>query len=86
MTTALKTLGLHSLNVALQLLLGALWRVVKQQAEAYELTDLSGPEKRELVFASLCKEAQVLGIDISRSLINLGIEAAVQWVRAKSHG
>lgn len=81
MKSALKKLALQALNAALQMLLGTLWRTVKQLVEVHELTDLSGAEKRERVFNSLQQEIKTLGVSLSSSLINLGIESAVQLLR-----
>ncbi|MER2527918.1 MAG: hypothetical protein ABTR07_08335 [Candidatus Competibacter denitrificans] len=81
MNASIKSLALQSLNVALRLLLGALWTVVKTAVQVMEVSEMSGAEKRERVFAIAQQEAINLGKNFSSSLINLGIEAAVQLLK-----
>lgn len=77
----MKTLAYRLLDTALALLLGALWRIVKTAVAAQEQSGLTGAQKQALVFSQAKAEAQQLGATLSDSLINLGIEAAVQLVR-----
>ena len=42
--------------------------------------DLTGDEKRSLALADI----KLIGLDIGRWAINLGIELAVAWIRSRS--
>ena len=77
----MKFIAYRLLDSALALLLGALWRIVKTAVAAQEQTDLTGAQKQALVFSQVKIEAQQLGATLSSSLVNLGIEAALQIVR-----
>lgn len=76
-----KTIAYRLLDTALALLLGAIWRIVKSAVSAQEDGELSGAQKQALVFAQIKAELMGIGETLSNSLINLGIEAAVQIVR-----
>lgn len=62
---------------------GKLWELAQAWVKLYETKDLTSAEKRERVLAMLQIEVQTLGLDIAQSLINLAIEAAVQYIRRK---
>ncbi len=76
-----QTLAYRLLDAAIALLLGSIWRVIKAAVAAQESSTLSGPQKQALVFAQAKAEAMDLGARLSDSLVNLGIEAALQIVR-----
>ena len=80
----MKILALFFLNRALSLLLGELWLFLKDTVATYERTDLHSAQKRAMVYEAAMSHAQKAGLDISSSLVNLGIEAAIQAVRSKS--
>lgn len=79
----MKTLALFFLNQALSLLLKELWTFLKTAVALYEQSDLTGPQKRIAIAAEALNRARAAGLGISESLINLGVEAALQVVRAK---
>lgn len=61
-----------------------LWELARAWVRLYENKEMSGKEKQERVLNMLQIEVQTLGLDIATSLINLAIEAAVQYLRIKS--
>jgi hypothetical protein len=77
----MKTLALFFLNRALSLLLGELWLFLKEAVATYERTDLHPVSKKAAVYESAMNHAKKAGLDIAASLMNLGIEAALQVVR-----
>lgn len=80
----MKSIALFFLNRALALFLGELWGFLKEAVATYERTDLQPESKRAAVYESAMNHARKAGTDISASLVNLGIEAALQSVRSKS--
>lgn len=80
----MKTIALKMLDYALSLLLSSLWDIIKGAVALQERTDLTGAQKREYVFELAKREAYELGMELSESLIGLGIEAALQLLRAKT--
>ncbi len=80
----MKTIALFFLNRALALLLGELWLFLKEAVATYERTDLHPVSKKAAVYESALIHARKAGTDIGASLVNLGIEAALQVVRSKS--
>lgn len=80
----MKTLALFFLNRALSLLLGELWLFLKETVAIYERTDLHPVSKKAAVYESAMNHARKAGTDISSSLVNLGIESALQAVRSKT--
>lgn len=79
----MKSIALFLLNRALSLLLGELWLFLKEAVSIMESTELTGPQKRFQAGEAALHHAQEAGITLGQSLINLGVEAAVQYVRAK---
>ena len=77
----MKTLALFFLNRALSLFLGELWLFLKEAVATYERLDLHSAQKRAMVYEEAMNHAKKAGLDIAASLINLGIEAALQVVR-----
>ena len=77
----MKTIALFFLNRALSLLLGELWLFLKEAVATYERLDLHSAQKRAMVYEEAMNHAKKAGLDIAASLINLGIEAALQVVR-----
>lgn len=77
----MKSIAFSLLETAISWLFGAVWRVIKAAVALQEQSELTGAEKRERVFAHVKAEALAMGAVLSDSLINLGIEAAVQLVR-----
>jgi len=77
----MKTLALWLLNRALALFLGELWLFLKEDVATYERLDLHSAQKRAMVYEEAMNHAKKAGLDIAASLINLGIEAALQVVR-----
>lgn len=63
---------------------GRLWDLAQSWVKLYENKDLPSAEKRERALAMLQIEAHTLGIDLAQSLLNLAIEAAVQYVRRRT--
>lgn len=63
---------------------GKVWELAQAWVKLYEDKDLTGPEKRERVLAMLQVEAKTLGIDLAQSLLNLAIEAAIQYIRRRA--
>lgn len=80
----MKAVALWFLNRALSLFLGELWLFLKDTVATYEQIYLSPAQKRLMVYDSVMIHAQKAGLDISASLLNLGIEAALQTVRGKT--
>lgn len=81
----MKTLALFLLNRAMSLFLGELWLFLRETVATYERLDLHPAKKRALVYETALNHARKAGTDISTSLLNLGIEAAVQAVRDRAH-
>lgn len=81
----MKTLALFLLNRAMSLFLGELWLFLRETVATYERLDLHPAQKRAMVYDLALNHARKAGTDISTSLINLGIEAAVQAVRDRAH-
>ena len=79
-----KTMALSLLNRALFLLIGEVWQFLKDTVKVYELTTLTGNQKRDAVVLDALEHCQSAGLAISASLLNLGIEAAVQIVNGKA--
>lgn len=79
-----KTIALTLINRAMPLLLGELWQFLKDAVAVYSDLSLPGAQKRQAVLADAINHARAAGLAISESLLNLGIEAAVQMVRAKA--
>ena len=79
-----KTIGLTLLNRAMPLLLGELWQFLKDAVAIYADQTLPGYQKHQAVFADALNHARAAGLAISDSLLNLGIEAALQIVREKA--
>lgn len=80
----MKTMALWFLNRAASILLGELWAFIKDSVATYERLDLHPAQKRALVFQDAQHHVLMAGETISSSLLNLGIEAAVQAVRGKA--
>jgi len=80
----MKTLALWFLNRALSLFLGELWLFLKEAVATYERLDLHSAQKRAMVYEAAMNHARKSGLDIAASLMNLGIEAALQVVRGKA--
>ena len=75
------------LNRLMGYLCGRLWDIAKQWVAIYETDDkagLSGAEKRAHVAAMIREEARAIGVTLAESLINLAVEAAVQYVRRRA--
>ncbi len=82
----MKSIALFFLNRALALFLGELWGFLKEAVAAYDRTALKPESKRAAVYESAMNLARKAGTDISASLVNLGIEAALQVARGKPGG
>ena len=85
MNSAIKSIWMGFLNQIMAYLCGRLWEIAKQWAAIYEADDragLSGAEKRAHVAAMIREEARAIGVTIAESLINLAVEAAVQYIRS----
>lgn len=80
----MKTIALFFLNRALSLFLGELWLFLKDAVATYERLDLHSAQKRAMVYEAAMNHARKAGLDIGSSLVNLGIEAALQAVRGNS--
>lgn len=78
-----KSAALFFLNRAMTLFLGELWQFIKDSVAVYERVDLHSAQKRAIVREDALNHLRMAGQQISESLINLGIEAAVQAVRGK---
>lgn len=61
-----------------------LWERAQSWVALYENKELSGAEKRERVLVMLEAELKTLGKDLTTSLLNFAIEAAVQYARRQS--
>jgi hypothetical protein len=81
----MKTLALFLLNRALSLFLGELWLFLRETVATYERLDLHPAQKRAMVYELALNHARGAGLSISDSLLNLGIEAALQTVRDRAH-
>lgn len=79
-----KTTALFLLDKALGILLKELWTFIKTLVELHENTDLTGAQKRIAIAAEALNRARSAGMQLSSSLINLGVEAALQVVRDKA--
>lgn len=79
----MKSLALFLLNRALSLFLGELWLFLKDAVATYERLDLHSAQKRAMVYEAAMIHARKVGLNLSASLVNLGIEAALQAVRGK---
>lgn len=66
----MKSVALFLLDKALGLLLKELWAFIKESVATMERSDLN--------------RARAAGLGLSQSLINLGVEAALQVVRSKA--
>lgn len=82
----MKTIALFFLNRALSLFMGELWLFLKDAVATYERLDLHSAQKRAMVAEAAMNHARKAGLDIGSSLVNLGIEAALQAVRGKAGG
>ncbi len=79
-----KTIALTLLNRAMPLLIGELWQFIQDSVATYENAGLTGAQKREAVLQDAQAHCLRVGAAISDSLINLGIESAVQLVRSRT--
>lgn len=61
-----------------------LWQRAQSWVALYENKDISSQEKRERVLVMLEQELKALGLELSTSLLNFAIEAALQYIRCKS--
>lgn len=61
-----------------------LWTLAQSWVTLYENKDIPSDEKRGRVLVMLQVEAKTLGVELAESLINLAIEAAVQYVRRRT--
>lgn len=61
-----------------------LWERAQSWVALYENKDIPSSEKRERVLVMLEQELKTLGKELSASLINFAIEAALQYIRCKS--
>lgn len=59
----------------------SLWGLAQAWVKLYENKDLPSDEKRERVLVMLETELKTLGRTLTTSILNLVIEAAVQYVR-----
>lgn len=84
----MKSIALFLLNRALSLLLGELWAFLQNAVAVYEneAVLLSPEGKRAAIQDLALRHAHNVGAAWSTSLINLGIEAALQITRAKVAG
>ena len=80
----MKSVALFLLDKALGLLLKELWAFIKESVAIMERSDLTGPQKRFQTGEAALRHAQEAGLALSQSLINLGVEAALQVVRSKA--
>ncbi len=80
----LKTAALFLLNRAMNILIGELWQFLQDTVKVYQLTTLSSNQKRDAVILDALEHCRNAGLAISVSLLNLGIEAAVQIVNGKA--
>jgi len=58
-----------------------LWQRAQSWVALYENKAIPSAEKRECVFVMLEMELKTLGQELSTSLINFALEAALQYVR-----
>jgi hypothetical protein len=71
----------YALDKAISWILGGdIFARIKKIVEGLLAVDVPGEEKRQIAV----KEAKLLGADIANFMINLGIEAAVYLLKAKS--
>lgn len=61
-----------------------LWERAQSWVALYENKDIPSSEKRERVLVMLEQELKTLGKELSLSLKNFAIEAALQYVRRKA--
>ena len=80
----MKTVALWFLNRALTLFLGELWAFLKEAVATYERLNLHPVQKRAMVYELAMNHARQAGLSLSASLVNLGIEAALQTVRGEN--
>lgn len=78
-----KIIALSFLNRAMALLLGELWQFLQDSVATYADTALTGAQKRDAVMIDALGHCQIAGLAISTSLLNLGVEAAVQIMNGK---
>lgn len=81
----MKTIALFLLNRALSLFLGELWLFLRETVATYERLDLHPAQKRAMVYELALNHTGGAGLAISDSMLNLGIEAALQTVRDRAH-
>lgn len=81
-----KSIALSLLNRALSILMGELWQFLQDTVAVYMNAALTDHHKREAVIQDAFLHCQKTGQAISASLLNLGIEAAIQIVRDKTGG
>ena len=79
-----KSLAFSLLNRALSILLGETWQFIKDSVAKYQQTDLTGEQKRAAVILDAYTHLKNSGLQISASLVNLGIESAVQKFHANN--
>lgn len=80
----MKSVALFLLDKALGILLKELWAFLKESVSIAESTALTGPQKRAKTAEAALRHTQEAGLALSQSLINLGVEAALQVVRSKA--
>jgi hypothetical protein len=69
-------------HAALDVLKSALGQIVVAEVSALAgVSDLSGAEKAAQAQAAILKQVQALGIDASKSIVNMLIELAVQFIK-----
>lgn len=61
-----------------------LWKLAQSWVSLYENKDIPSSEKRERVLVMMEMELKVIGKELSVSLINFAVEAALQYVRRRS--
>ncbi|MFZ1325937.1 MAG: hypothetical protein WAT67_07935 [Candidatus Contendobacter sp.] len=79
----MNAIAIRLLDSALALLLGAAWRIVKSAVAVQERQDLTGAQKRARAVEVIATELRMTGRALADSLVNLGIEAAVQIIRKR---
>lgn len=75
------------LNQLMAYLCGQLWDIAKQWVAIYEedeQSELSGAKKRGRVANMIREEARAIGVNITENLINLAVEAALQYLRRRA--
>lgn len=58
-----------------------LWELAQNWVGIYEDKDIPSEEKRARVVNALLHEAGILSLEVATSLVNLAVEAAVQYLR-----